>query len=178
MSSQRARSRRETYRSRLESFRLVREPLETPPRRRPELRTTPAFLRRSALDPDALALGVPDRLFQRVDEELITVSSCGRWSPTRSCDPGIGESLVWRSWPGDRPMVCSVDEEATEDRRAVEAREAQSVDRTVMAHQRSAVPIRKKRRVGYGGRAHVSSWPLDAVDRFLATPTTGWVRRF
>ena len=55
-------------------------------------------------------------------------------------------------------MAGFVTEEATEDRRAVEAGEAQPVDRPVPAHQRSAVPIREERIVGYGGRAHVSSF--------------------
>ena len=58
----------------------------------------------------------------------------------------------------DRPVAGLVTEEATEDRRAVEAGEAQPVDRPVPAHQRGAVPIRKERIVGYGGRAHVSSF--------------------
>ena len=57
----------------------------------------------------------------------------------------------------DRPVAGLVTEEATEDRRAVEAGEAQPVDRSVPAHQRRAVPIRKQRIVGYRGRAHVSS---------------------
>ena len=58
----------------------------------------------------------------------------------------------------DRPVASFVTEEATEDRRAVEAGEAQPVDRPVPAHQRRAVPIRKERIVGYRGRAHVSSF--------------------
>ena len=51
----------------------------------------------------------------------------------------------------DRPVARFVTEKATEKRRAVEAWEAQPVDRPVPAHQRSAVPIRKKRIVGYEG---------------------------
>ena len=58
----------------------------------------------------------------------------------------------------DRPVASFVTEKATEDRRAVEAREAQPVDRPAPAHQRSAVPIRKERIFGYGGRTHVSSF--------------------
>ena len=58
----------------------------------------------------------------------------------------------------DRPVASLVTEEATEDRGAVEAGEAQPVDRPVPAHQRRAVPIRKERIVGYRGRAHVSSF--------------------
>ena len=58
----------------------------------------------------------------------------------------------------DRPVASFVAEEATEDRRAVEAGEAQPVDRPVPAYQRSAVSIRKEGIVGYGGRAHVSSF--------------------
>ena len=64
------------------------------------------------------------------------------------------------SGPGgpDRPVAGLVTEEATEDRWAVEAGEAQPVDRPVPAHQRSAVPIREECIVGYWDRAHVSSF--------------------
>ena len=65
-------------------------------------------------------------------------------------------------WPG-RPVAGFVIEEATEDRGAVEPREAhQSID--PHGYQRSAVPIRKERIVGYGGRGHVNSLAMDAQD--------------
>ncbi len=64
---------------------------------------------------------------------------------------------MWRAGGPDRPVASFVAEDAAEDRRAVEAGEAQPVDRPVPAHQRSAVPIRKEPIVGYRGRAHVSS---------------------
>ncbi len=69
------------------------------------------------------------------------------------------------SGPGgpDRPVAGLVIEEATEDRWAVEAGEAQPVDRTVPAHQRSAVPIREERIVGYGDCAHVSSFACTSA---------------
>ena len=65
----------------------------------------------------------------------------------------------------DRPVAGFVTEKATENRWAVEAGEAQPVDRPVPAHQRSAVPIREKRIVGHRGRAHVSSFARVSRDR-------------
>ena len=55
-------------------------------------------------------------------------------------------------------MARLVTQEAAENRWAVEAREAQPVDRSVPADKRGAVPIRKERIVGYWDRAHVSSF--------------------
>ena len=57
-----------------------------------------------------------------------------------SCLCGIGGP--------DRPVTGVVAEEATEDRRAVEAWEAQPVDGAVPAHQRGAVAVRKEGIVG------------------------------
>ena len=68
--------------------------------------------------------------------------------------PLIGEAFFGRVDRGQHFGIAAgrnPTEKATEDRRAVEAREAQPVDRTVTTHQRSAVPIRKERIVGYGG---------------------------
>ena len=61
----------------------------------------------------------------------------------------------------DRPVAGLFVEEPSEDRRAVEAGEAQPVDRALAAHQRSTVPIRKECVVGYGGRAHMRSFAPD-----------------
>ena len=73
----------------------------------------------------------------------------------------------------DRPVAGFVTEEATEDGRAVEAWEAQPVDRPVPAHQRRAVPIREERIVGYRGRAHASSFARGSAGSYPATPGSG-----
>ena len=68
----------------------------------------------------------------------------------------------------NRPVAGFVTQEPTEDRRAVETREAQPVDRAVPAHQRRTVPVRQERIVGYRGRAHVNSFArTSAIDMWL-----------
>ena len=60
-------------------------------------------------------------------------------------------------WPG------RLAQQPTEDRRAVEARAAQPVDRTVAADQRGAVPIGQQGVVGDRARTHRWSNPRDRV---------------
>ena len=112
------------------------------------MRCTPAELMSSVALAHGEGVGDRDGTRRRAEGGL---QHHGAFQVSASHLTGVGDP--------DRPVTCFVAQETTEDRGAVEAWEAQPVDRPVPAHQRSAVPIRKEGIVGYGCRAHMSSLP-------------------